>query len=47
MKYIYISIVTMLALAGCATLCKVPGVGMLPGVSCPSPSPTLLPPILS
>ena len=47
MKYIYYSILLGLLVAGCATVCKIPGVGMLPGVSCPSPSPTLLPPILS
>jgi len=46
MKYIYYSILLSLVIAGCTTICKIPGVSML-GVPCPSPTATLLPPILS
>ncbi len=34
-----LSAVLATALAGCATLCKIPGVGSLPGVTCPTPTP--------
>jgi len=33
------SLALVLCLAGCATLCKIPGVGSLPGVTCPTPTP--------
>lgn len=40
MRTLFWMITLSLAIAGCTTLCKVPGVGMIPGVTCASPSPT-------